>query len=316
MLTIAEKIHLHTAWGAHKQKTKNRDKIMVKPGNITVTAASLANIDAFRALPESSREKIAALCRGRSIQAKRLIIEKNEQANSVYFVLSGKVTITLFPDAGGEVNFRELGPGQMFGELGVLDGEGRSAEAISSETCAIISLSAANFFAVLAQYPEFSSYVTRRLAKLVRLLSERVVEMSTLGVNNRIHAELLRLARAVDPVSNAVTIERMPTRKDFAARISCNPEAVSREYTVLVRTGILDDKMKGRARRVLDVGRLEEMVKRVTTDPVEFNTEENLRHTTQPLVKHLHRETAPSKIRVVTDDDASRPMARRAANSG
>lgn len=288
---------------------------MVKLGNITVTAASLANIDAFRALPESSREKIATLCRGRSIQAKRPIIEKNEEASSVYFVLSGKVTITLFPDAGGEVNFRELCPGQMFGELGVLDGEGRSAEAITSEACAIISLSAANFFAVLAQYPEVSAYVTRRLAKLVRLLSERVVEMSTLGVNNRIHAELLRLARAVEPKSNCVTIQCMPTRKDFAARISCNPEAVSREYSVLVRLGILDKKMTGRSRRVLDVGRLEEMVKRVATDPVELDTEDHLQRPLRPLVKHLVRDTFSTTMPVATTDEF-RTILRRSASRG
>lgn len=85
-------------------------------------------------------------------------------------------------------------------------------------------------FALVNAAIRLASYVLRRLAKLVRLLSERVVEMSTLGVNNRIHAELLRLARAVDPESNCVTIQRMPTRKEFAARISCNEEAVSREW--------------------------------------------------------------------------------------
>lgn len=212
------------------QKIQNEGKDMDKPGTITVTASSLANLDAFRSLPESSREKIASLCRGRRLPAKHPVIEKHEEARSVFFVLSGRVKITFFSAAGEEVNFRELGAGQMFGELAVLDGEGRSAEVIASESSAIISLSAVNFLAVLGQYPEVSSYVLRRLAKLVRLLSERVVEMSTLGVNNRIHAELLRLARAVDPESNCVTIQRMPTRKEFAARISCNEEAVSREW--------------------------------------------------------------------------------------
>ena len=287
---------------------------MVKLGNITVTAASLANIDAFRALPESSREKIAALCRGRNIEANHGIIKKSGEASNVYFVLSGKVTITLFPDAGGEVNFRELCPGQMFGELGVLDGEGRSAEAITSEACAIISLSAANFFAVLAQYPEVSSYVTRRLAKLVRLLSERVVEMSTLGVNNRIHAELLRLARSVDPKSNCVTIQCMPTRKDFAARISCNPEAVSREYTVLTEMGILE-KIGSKTRRVLDVRRLEQMVERVTTDLGDSDNLANSRQPAQPFVHHLDSRRPRTHTRIVTTQE-SRTVAKRFASDG
>ena len=287
---------------------------MVKPGNIMVTAASLAHVDAFRSLPEQSREKIATMCRGRYLQAKRPIIEPHEEALCVYFVQSGKVTITLSPDAGGEVNFRELCAGQMFGELAILDGEGRSAQATTSESCAIISLSAANFFSVLSQYPEVSSYVMRRLAKLVRLLSERVVEMSTLGVNNRIHAELLRLARAADPDSNCVTIQSMPTRKDFAARISCNPEAVSREFTELVKLGILDKKMEGRSRRVIDVGRLEEMVKRVATVHVESEATNGLQRVTGPLVKRLERKSSPAMPCVMAANEL-RPVARRAVDS-
>lgn len=282
-----------------RAKTKNRDKKMLKPGTMTVTAASLANLDAFRSLPETSRVKIAALCRGRCLPPKRSIIEKNEEARSVYFVLSGKVTITLSPDAGGEVNFRELCAGQMFGELAAIDGEGRSANVITSEASAIISLSPTHFLAVLDQYPEVSSYVMCRLAKLVRLLSERVVEMSTLGVNNRIHAELLRLARALDPHSNCVTIQHMPTRKEFAARISCNEEAVSREYSALARLGILDKEMQGRSRRVLDVGRLEEMVKRVAMERANAIGTTSPRQATQPHVERLESSRSSATARIV-----------------
>ena len=287
---------------------------MDKPGTITVTASSLANLDAFRSLPESSREKIASLCRGRRLPAKHPVIEKNEEARSVFFVLSGRVKITFFSGAGEEVNFRELGAGQMFGELAVLDGEGRSAEVIASESSAIISLSAVNFLAVLGQYPEVSSYVLRRLAKLVRLLSERVVEMSTLGVNNRIHAELLRLARAVDPQSNCVTIQRMPTRKEFAARISCNEEAVSREYTELARLGILE-KITARTRRVLDVRLLEEMVAQVATDRTGPDSAETSPQAAQPLGQPLGSERSRATMRVVPVQ-APPAVTRRAANSG
>lgn len=118
---------------------------------------------------------------------------------------------------------------------------------------------------MLSEHPSISNYVLRRLAKLVRLLSDRVIELSTLGVNNRIHAELLRLARANDPTANCVTIERMPTHIDFAARVSTHREAVSKEFSVLAKSSVIR-KEKGRRLTVLDMRRLEKMVQDVTGD--------------------------------------------------
>lgn len=235
---------------------------MVKTRNIAVTAQSLAALDAFASLPEAAREKIAQLCHGRRYASNEHIIPQRDDGHGVYFVISGMVKITYFAARGRQVSFRDTGAGEMFGELSALDGDRRSAEVIARSPTFLVSLTASNFLAVLNEYPSVSNYVLRRLAKLVRLLSDRVVEMSTFGVNNRIHAELLRLARNVDPKGGTVTIERMPTRDEFAARISTHREAVSREICALVKVGLVK-KVQKRGLQVLDVPRLERMVQEV-----------------------------------------------------
>lgn len=235
---------------------------MGKTQNIVVTAQSLAALDAFASLPEAAREKIARLCHGRRYVTNTPIIPQRDNGHAVYFIISGMVKITYYAARGRQVSFRDTGPGEMFGELSALDGDQRSAEVIARGPTFIVALSASNFLAVLHEFPSVSNYVLRRLAKLVRLLSDRVVEMSTLGVNNRIHAELLRLARTVDAYSSCVIIERMPTRDEFAARISTHREAVSREIGVLVKAGLVK-KIAKRGLEILDVPRLERMVREV-----------------------------------------------------
>ncbi|MBK8961369.1 MAG: Crp/Fnr family transcriptional regulator [Proteobacteria bacterium] len=235
---------------------------MVKTRNITVTAQSLAALDAFASLPEASREKIARLCHGRRYAADEHIIPQRDDGHGVYFVMSGVVKITYFAARGRQVAFRDTGPGEMFGELSALDGDLRSAEVIARSPSFLVSLTAGNFLTVLHEYPSVSNYVLRRLAKLVRLLSDRVVEMSTLGVNNRIHAELLRLARAAGSGAGVVTIERMPTHLEFASRISCNREAVCNELNRLTKIGLLK-KLQRRGMQIVDVPRLELMVAEV-----------------------------------------------------
>jgi len=232
---------------------------MVKSQSILVTAQSLAALDAFASLPEAAREKIARLCHGRRYATNAHIIPQRDDGHGVYFVMSGVVKIAYYAVHGRQVAFRDTGPGEMFGELSALDGDRRSAEVIARSPTLLVSLSASRFLAVLQQYPSVSNYVLNRLAKLIRLLSDRVVEMSTLGVNNRIHAELLRLARTFDPGGASVVIEKMPTRDEFAARISTHREAVSREIGALVKPGLVK-KIQKRGLHILDVPRLERMV--------------------------------------------------------
>jgi len=101
----------------------------------------------------------------------------------------------------------------------------------------------------------------RQLTELVRRLSERVVEFSTLGVKNRIHAELLRLAREVAADGDSVRIAPAPTHADIASRVSTHREAVTRQLNSLARLDLVV-KEKG-ALRVCDVRRLAGMVQEV-----------------------------------------------------
>ena len=103
--------------------------------------------------------------------------------------------------------------------------------------------------------------VLRDLASLVRRLTERVVEFSTLGVRNRVHAEVLRLARDHLSADNTAEIQPAPTHAEIASRVSTHREAVTRTLNRLAREGVID-----RRRGVIivrDVERLECMVEDV-----------------------------------------------------
>jgi CRP-like cAMP-binding protein len=114
------------------------------------------------------------------------------------------------------------------------------------------------FWRLLRGEPLLAARVLRRLAGLVRRLSERVIDLSTLGVQSRVHAELLRLAREAGVARNAARIEPAPRYADIASQISTSREQVTRELSALVRAGVLE--RKGRALFVRDIARLERLV--------------------------------------------------------
>ena len=214
-------------------------------------------IEGFAALPESDLADIAAACRWRSHARGDLIVGQEDSSNTVYMIAKGTVRTAFYAEDGTEVGFRDLPAGQMFGEISAIDGRPRSASVIATTGCLLASLSADSFQRLLRVHPAFAEIVLRRLATLVRALSDRVVEFSTLAVSNRIHAELLRLARD-NMMGDHAYIDPAPRHAMLASRISSRREAVAREIGKLTKEGIL--KKSGRALIVRDVAALERLV--------------------------------------------------------
>lgn len=228
---------------------------------VELTAESLVGVEVFRRLSGPHREKLAALCQGRRYAAMQRVLSHKDDSQDVYFIISGKVRITIYSLGGKEITFRDQGAGEMFGELGAIDGEPRSAHVMALEDSLLACMSRETFWEVLRGYPEVAEFTLKRLASLVRLLSERVFEFSTLAVRNRIHAELLRLARENAHDDNKATISPSPTHADIASRIGTHREAVTREYHDLAQAGVI---VQHRGQLVInDVARLETMVREV-----------------------------------------------------
>jgi len=229
---------------------------------VALTAESLVGVEVFRRLGAVDRGKLAALCQGRRYAANKRILSHKDQDRDVYFIVSGKVRVTIYSLSGKEITFRDQSAGEMFGELGAIDGEPRSAHVMALEDSLVASMPRETFWEVLGGYPEVAEFTLKRLASLVRLLSERVFEFSTLAVRNRIHAELLRLARENLDGDNSATVAPSPTHADIASRISTHREAVTREYHTLASDGLIEQR---RGELVInDVARLENMVREVT----------------------------------------------------
>lgn len=204
------------------------------------TAETLSGVRLFRDLPHDARDAIAKRCRLDRVAGGHEIVQYSGQTDDVYFIVSGRVRATIFSASGKEVAFREIGPGQVFGDLSALDGKPRSASVLSLEPCVLVSMSAKEFWGVIKDYPSVAAQLLCDLTTLVRRLTERVVEFSTLGVKNRVHAELLRLAREHPITNNTGVIRPAPTHAEIATRISTHREAVTRELNHLKEVGVID----------------------------------------------------------------------------
>ncbi len=201
-------------------------------------ARRLERIDLFGGLDERGIAAVLPAVRVRHYEAGQAIVGRLDSGREVYFVLSGKVRVAMFAESGREVAFRDLAAGSSFGEIAAIDGEPRSADVVALEDSLIGTMSAADFWAVLRREPAVTEATLKKLARLVRALSQRIYEFAS-PVPARICAELLRLAGLEGGGRGPGRIAPPPKHADIAAKVSTHREAVSRVLSELTRRGVL-----------------------------------------------------------------------------
>ena len=166
---------------------------MAKPA--LPSSLGLRKIALLGGLSPERLETLARDCAWRNFKAGQRIITRAEPNRDLYFIISGRVRVTTYSAAGRQVTFRDYGPGEHFGEVAAIDGMARSADVEGLEPGLLASLPPATLQRLLREEPALAEKLLRDLACLVRRLSERVIDLSTLGVHQRLYAEVLRLAR-------------------------------------------------------------------------------------------------------------------------
>ena len=223
---------------------------------------SLARITAFAGLPASSLNRIEQHCSWRRYKPEEPIVSYLDPSDDVFFITLGEVRVTIYSSVGKAVSFRELTAGEIFGEFPAIDGGPRSASVEARTNCVIASMTGAKFRDLLGSEQGLAVALLPRLVRTIRALTTRVYEFSTLAVNNRIQAELLRLASLGGKDGKGARIAPAPTHAEIASRVSTHREAVTRELNRLAKEGVIEKR--GGTLIVRDIDRLSEMVHNAT----------------------------------------------------
>ncbi|MBI5493315.1 MAG: Crp/Fnr family transcriptional regulator [Deltaproteobacteria bacterium] len=165
------------------------------------------------------------------------IIIEGESGDAVFFILNGRVKVTLYGEEGREIVLAILKEGDMFGEMSIIDDKPRSAnvEAISELECLVVSKSA--FLDYLSRhhkvYMRFFAYLTGRLREATR----KIGGLALLDVCGRIAHTLMGMSKA-SGAEKEVSIER-PTHEELAAMIGSSREVVSRALKKMSQEGYI-----------------------------------------------------------------------------
>ena len=219
---------------------------------------ALAKLEPFDSLSDDALSALANRCRFARYAAHQHIIDERDAATEVFFIVSGRVRISVHSPLGKEMSFGDLEGGEMFGELAAIDGEPRVAGVVALADTLVVSMSRDAFQAALRAHPSVAVQVLRRLVGRLRLYSRRMYEYRNLDVRSRVRAELIRLSEGRVEEDNTASIAPAPTHASIANRICSGREAVSRELSSLTRRGLIE--RTGDVLSIRDFDGLAEMV--------------------------------------------------------
>ena len=142
---------------------------------------TLASFEIFQSLPDEAVQAYSKRCFWKRFAKNETLIEYNDTTRDVYFISSGRARATYYAACGREISFRDLDPGEMFGEIAAIDALPRSVSVTALTDMLVAVMPSAVFRELLCQHDQSSTAMMLRLAMLIRRLSERVVELSALG---------------------------------------------------------------------------------------------------------------------------------------
>ncbi|KAF0118466.1 MAG: cAMP-binding protein [Rhodospirillaceae bacterium] len=133
-----------------------------------------------------------------------------------------------------------VGAGDFFGELAAIDGKERSARVTAVKDCLIAVLPGENFLALLDTHAPLAVRVMKRLAFVIRILDNRVTELSALSASQRVILKLLQIAQPDLQHATFWIITVLPEEQEIAQWAGTSREIVVRILNELIRADLVE----------------------------------------------------------------------------
>jgi CRP-like cAMP-binding protein len=175
----------------------------------------------FAGLAPRSLEELLAQAVGRELTQGELLFRAGEPGGQLYAVLEGRVRIFAAGAGGAEITLNLLGPGEVFGEIAMLDGAERTASAAALEASRVLQLRRESVLAAMRRHPELAERIILLLCRRLRWTSEQVEDSAFLPLAARLAKRLLALT---DDGSTKLRL----SQRDLAALVGASREAVNK----------------------------------------------------------------------------------------
>ncbi len=200
-------------------------------------------LDLFRALGADALADACAVMRVDKVARNCLIVEQGEPAKRAYALGAGSVRIAQTGEDGGQAIIRFIAPGEMFGTVPLFTDHRFPADAIAAEESVVLSWSEQDLRTLIGAHPAIALNLITIMGMRLAELQERVRELATQRIEQRIAQAVLRLAsQAGEDRLDGVKIEFPLRRKDLADYAGTTLHSASRTLAAWEKAGLLTSR--------------------------------------------------------------------------
>lgn len=221
--------------------------------------ASLLAVNPFFAgLLPGTLDEIALICRPRHLAAREVLFLKGDPGDGLYAIRHGLIRIGTTNDLGQQMTVNLLGGGDIFGEIALLDGRSRTADAVAMEDTEMFFLPRRDFMKLLSTDPTISLQLIELLCARLRDVLRRMEETTFLPAATRLARRILTLAIDYGAEVHA-------TQDELASLSRITRETVNRQLQSWKRMGVIE---LGRERlTILDIDAFRRLAKVAAPKP-------------------------------------------------
>ena len=203
-----------------------------------VSVAVLQTLPIFASLPPARMEALGRLASLRHVARGGVVLREGENTNAIYFILNGALKVLVSDADGREVILTILGRGELFGEMGAIDDNPRSATVVATQSSDLVVINKSDFQQILSDHFEVALAIMRGLANRLRVADRNIESLALLDVYGRVARLLLDQSEVVD---GRRVINRPMTKQDIAKMIGASREMVSRVMKDLQLQGLIEE---------------------------------------------------------------------------
>lgn len=204
--------------------------------NFGLSLVVLRNVPLFAGLDEVELDKLSKVAGRKRVDRGSFVVRAGDSTDSLYILLSGRAKVTNSDEEGREIILAWLGPGEFFGEMGLIDSSPRSASVIAVESCELLNISRDAFHRCMQDNFQVAQKLMQILVRRLREADRNIESLALLDVYGRVARLLLDLS--VEEDGKRVVKKKM-TKQDMARMIGASREMVSKVMRDLELSGYI-----------------------------------------------------------------------------
>jgi len=202
--------------------------------------ATLAKLPLFEGLAARELDALFAATTTKRLAAHQVLFEAGEAGSSLHAVIRGRLEVSVSDAEGRRVVLNLMGPGDVIGEIALLDGSPRSATVTALEPCVLLSLQRRDLLPVLQRNPAVSMQLAMVLAGRLRRLSALTGAARFLNLPARLSRQLLELARRHGRATPAgLRIDVRIPQAELGEMVRTSRESVNKQLRAWVAEGTI-----------------------------------------------------------------------------